>query len=691
MNPPAPLRLVSTRPFADIPWTPADHFRLFILGVVAHIIQECANGDIAAALEAHPFLSSYHDEIIEHLAGDSLTPVLWRNATLKWEEQSPNPLPLRSLLGSGLERIDLELLLAAGLVEEDPRFAQVFERDGGHERRPTLGLLLAWWRTADDGSDRVETVRRALLELVRRGLVEVQNPNVPRPDWILTVPHALWDCMRGEPPHVRWLTLTPAKALPQFKSYIAPEVTRVQCEELPALLHSHPEHVLAVRGPRNNGRKTLLGCLAHALGKSMLVADADVFENESRWQLFGILCALLDAMPVVHCELAPGETRILPTLPFVVAPIGLVTSRHGAWSTDDARPIITIELPLPDVEARIAHCQTALPEPTQEILRPLAESARLTSGNIRRAAKAAVVISTLAQHETVTVADLQQACRGLQSARLEILAARLPVQGAMHDLSVDDPTREDLEALVTRCRMREQLANASATIAQGSVGVRALFAGNSGTGKTLAARLLAASLGKDLYRLDLASTVNKYLGETEKNLNQAFAAAEELDVVLLLDEGDSLMASRTDVGSANDRYANLETNFLLQRIESFDGILLVTSNAADRIDKAFARRMDVIINFRAPDEWRRYDILKTHLVDNNIDDDWLQEVSSRCALTGGQWRNVVAHARLLAIKEGSTINADSLYTALVREYRKSGGHCPLRAADVPRVTTTGRH
>jgi SpoVK/Ycf46/Vps4 family AAA+-type ATPase len=218
-------------------------------------------------------------------------------------------------------------------------------------------------------------------------------------------------------------------------------------------------------------------------------------------------------------------------------------------------------------------------------------------------------------------------------------------------------------------------------VAQGGVGVRALFAGGTGTGKTLAARLVASSLGKDLYRVDLSAAVNKYLGETEKSLDQAFAAAEELDVVLLLDEGDALMANRTDVGSSNDRYANLETNFLLQRIESFDGILIVTSNAADRIDHAFARRLDVVITFRAPDEWRRYEILKLHLGCDAIDDAWLQQVACRCALSGGQLRNVAADARLLAMREGGALRDEHLYAALTREYRKRGATCPLRPAD----------
>ena len=163
--------------------------------------------------------------------------------------------------------------------------------------------------------------------------------------------------------------------------------------------------------------------------------------------------------------------------------------------------------------------------------------------------------------------------------------------------------------------------------------------------------------------------------------------------MLLLDEGDALMAGRTDIGSSNDRYANLETNFLLQRIESFDGILLVTTNAADRIDKAFSRRMDVVINFRPPDEWRRYDILKLHLateadaVPDEVDDDWLQQMACRCALTGGQLRNVVSHARLLALQAGGGMHTEHLFAALQREYRKTGGSCPLRPADTAQRVT----
>jgi SpoVK/Ycf46/Vps4 family AAA+-type ATPase len=210
-------------------------------------------------------------------------------------------------------------------------------------------------------------------------------------------------------------------------------------------------------------------------------------------------------------------------------------------------------------------------------------------------------------------------------------------------------------------------------------GVRALFTGPSGTGKSMAARLLAAGLGKDLYRLDLSAVVNKYLGETEKNLERALSRAETLDVILLIDEGDALLAQRTDVGTSNDRYANLETNFLLQRLESFEGILVVTTNAEQRIDDAFERRLDAIINFTAPGPMERWAIWALHLPpDHRVDDELLQDVAVRCALTGGQIRNAVLHASLLALSGHEALHSGHLEVAVRREYQKAGGVCPLR-------------
>jgi SpoVK/Ycf46/Vps4 family AAA+-type ATPase len=281
--------------------------------------------------------------------------------------------------------------------------------------------------------------------------------------------------------------------------------------------------------------------------------------------------------------------------------------------------------------------------------------------------------------------DVRQAISSLNRQALDTLAVRLKNFGDWDQLAVGLETHRELENLRTRCCHREHLRDVvgTALAKQLSPGVCALFSGPSGTGKTLAARLLATSLQMDLYRLDLSTVVNKYIGETEKNLNQVFSRAEELDVILLLDEGDALLTQRTGVHTSNDRYANLETNFLLQRLESFEGILIVTTNAGERIDSAFQRRMDVVIDFSAPSPHERWAIWQLHLPANHaIDYSWLEEVAGRCMLSGGQIRNAALHASLLALDNGGIVTSGYLEAAIQREYRKSGGVCPLRSFEV---------
>jgi SpoVK/Ycf46/Vps4 family AAA+-type ATPase len=177
--------------------------------------------------------------------------------------------------------------------------------------------------------------------------------------------------------------------------------------------------------------------------------------------------------------------------------------------------------------------------------------------------------------------------------------------------------------------------------------------------------------------------VDKYLGETEKNLSAVFTRASELDAMLLVDEGDSLLTGRTDVRTSNDRYANLQTNHLLQLLESHDGVVVVTTNAGDRIDAAFARRLDVVVEFRPPDAALRWELWRLHLPsDHAVDPIALGEIASRCSLTGGQIRNAVLHAWLLALEDGADVIPGTRHVeaAVRREYRKIGAVCPLRGA-----------
>ena len=152
-------------------------------------------------------------------------------------------------------------------------------------------------------------------------------------------------------------------------------------------------------------------------------------------------------------------------------------------------------------------------------------------------------------------------------------------------------------------------------------------------------------------------------------------------MILLLDEGDALLTQRTSVTSANDRYANLETNYLLQRLESFEGILIVTTNANERIDTAFQRRMDTVVEFVTPEVPERRQIWRLHLLeDNAVSSAFLEEIIQRCQLTGGQIRNIALHAASLALGEKTSLNTKHLESAVRREYRKIGAICPLRGS-----------
>ena len=241
-------------------------------------------------------------------------------------------------------------------------------------------------------------------------------------------------------------------------------------------------------------------------------------------------------------------------------------------------------------------------------------------------------------------------------------------------------THAELLALAARCRQREQLgARAGKAFEALGPGVRALFKGPSGSGKTLAARTLAGVLGMDVWSIQLASIVSRYVGDSTKNLERVFGCAEELDIVLLLDEGDALLTRRTAVENSTDKYANLETNYLLQRLETFEGIIVITTNAAERIDAAFQRRMDIVIDFALPDAGERLMIWQLHLpLNHEIGLDQLHAVAERCVLSGGQIRNVALHASLLALENHSALTWTQCEAAIEREYRKQGAISPLR-------------
>ncbi len=361
----------------------------------------------------------------------------------------------------------------------------------------------------------------------------------------LLAPHALWELAAAAPaPRGHWRH-RPHASLLALEQLILPAGLRLAIAAAWRSPVGRPQ-LWVLRGGPGSGRGALAGALAQAMGLGLVEAV-----DAAMAPALGAAAAMLGAMPLVRFNPAPGEV-LQGTLP-AAAPRWLAAClpRHGALRVRG------------DAAERRLHWVQALAgrEPEPELL-----DLRLPRGTLHRVARRLRLDGPGAPGlcEQAVAAATEEGRHALEGIACAVAAA-----GPDEALALGDETREEFEALVQRCRHRDRLAAALPAAFGKASGVRALFKGPSGTGKTLAARQLAAALQRPLYRVDLAATVSKYIGETERNLERVFEAAEALDIVLLLDEGDALLAGRTGVTNATDRYANLETNYLLQRLEHY--------------------------------------------------------------------------------------------------------------------------
>jgi hypothetical protein len=270
---------------------------------------------------------------------------------------------------------------------------------------------------------------------------------------------------------------------------------------------------------------------------------------------------------------------------------------------------------------------------------------------------------------------LEEAFRRLARGPMDRLAVRVHPRFGWDDLVLPPQQTSLLHNIVERCVHREVVYTKWGMPAT-SKGVVAMFEGPPGTGKTMSAEIIANALGLDVYRVDLSSVVSKYIGETERNLERVFTAAEHGTMVLFFDEADSIFGKRTQVSSSHDRYANLETSYLLQRLESYDGLTILATNLPKNIDEAFRRRIHIVVNFPKPGPeerariWTRWLSTTNAAVDDDIDVAFLAE---HLELTGGNIQSAALSAAFLAAAAGSeAISMAFVVRALQREFTKAG-------------------
>ena len=271
------------------------------------------------------------------------------------------------------------------------------------------------------------------------------------------------------------------------------------------------------------------------------------------------------------------------------------------------------------------------------------------------------------------VGDWDAAVRRLAGGHLDELAIRIRPRRSWGDLVLSPEHSVQANELVARYRHRTTVYGPWGFPSVPSSGLTALFSGPSGTGKTMTAEVLAADLGLDLYRIDLSSVVSKYIGETEKNLERIFTAATAGNVVLFFDEADALFGKRSEVGDAHDRYANIEVSYLLQRLEHYDGLVILATNLRKNMDDAFLRRIDVAIEFDLPEpEQRRTIWEKVFPATAPIGDIDFDFLADRFDVSGGNISNAALAAAFLAADQGEPIGMEHVMLGMKREFQKLG-------------------
>jgi ATP-dependent 26S proteasome regulatory subunit len=601
-----------------------------------------------------------------------------------------------------LAPVDVELLAALATIERGTAFNPYTA--GKHEPlQADVAFLLALVGNDAPGS-RIGELRlrfSADAPLVAYGLVELSAQGTWSADPPLVykrvrVADRVLDFIEGalEPPAsllggTARFTAQPAGV----GDILMPDDPNVFVEQVARAL-ARTDQVVELIGAAGSGRKMIAGAAARALGRPLLVVDLGEIPVDAR-ALDAALRPLVreahlqDAVLVLDRanDYGDGEGqswifhKLAELLRRVQAPLAVVGERTPPWVGRLGRVRMTFAVPFPTAEVQrklwVRHLPAGVSLAPELSLESLVQRYSATGASIRDACDELGRLDVVYQRGGIAREDdVIAVVRTRLAHRLSSLASVVRTTLDWSDVILTDDVLAPVFEFLNYAAHRQKIFRDwgfDRKLPYGR-GLSALFSGPPGTGKTMICSLLAKELGLELYRIDLSQVVNKYIGETEKNLGRVFDEAARGQVMLLFDEADSLFAKRTEVKSSHDRYANLEVNYLLQRMEAHDGVVVMTTNAETAIDPAFRRRIRFRIRFPAPDEAQRLQlwmgmIPKEAKVAANLD---LKAVAQRFPLAGGNIMNALVRAATMAQAEGTQIEQRHLMRAAELEYAEMG-------------------
>lgn len=564
-------------------------------------------------------------------------------------------------VAEALDLDDVELLATAlcVAVDRDPRAARALAETqaplGGS--RPLLGFVATIF--AELGAD---AVALGCGPAVSAGLLRLGDESAALPERSLHLPLPILAALNGRAMPLDDVRPLRPRAIPLPASVIQEAKARAR------VMIRRESLGLVLRSANAVDALAVSDLVAKEIGLTLAGINGEVPAGLAPWLIAG------GRLPVFTPTLAPGQRWTVPVLAHYNGPWIVTPGMDGMIEAEGAPDDWT--LPVPSIGDRIQLWMEG--GVSRAIARKAAEGFRQGAGRIAEVSARAKLSAARRDADRPNWGDVTAGVASGTSS-LDALARRGAARIGDDALVLPPTLHQALHRLLDRARVRSTLADGlgPAIGSRYRPGVRALLVGESGTGKSLAAHWLATRLGLPLYRVDLAALTSKYIGETEKNLSAILGAAEHADVLLFFDEADALFGARTDVSDAHDRYANAQTNYLLQRIEEFDGIAILASNSRDRFDPAFTRRLDAILEFPMPNGPARRDLWIAHLGRRHtLTDADLDRLAVTVDLSGGYIRNIVLGAAARATVAGRVIAWSDLVPAVQDEFQKLGRPAP---------------
>ena len=570
----------------------------------------------------------------------------------------------------GLGQAERDLILAAALVEVSPEAARLVGLLNGQDRIQRLTLA----NLADLGHDPALAITafRKDRPLFGFGLLEAvgDGPLISR---TLRMPADVVGAILGMP----WAG-TPELVLLKSDTPAVPQKSSEAFASLSLSVAGDggKEAVVVISGPSDSGRRDLARALAATARSSAIEADTRKTDTPSDWVAVRRGTMLNDAVLILSIE---GELpdwkeaiRGLKVPIIVLSP----PESFASIATRLGRPAVPFEIPERDTRQRAELWRQVAPALPQETLDLVAARFDYGRRGVDRALRLATTEARLAGQSVPTKDDILAACDHLRTADFQGAAERLTCPYRREDIVLKPETEAEIELAISWARYGSALfgEDGPGRRLRAGQGLACLFAGPPGTGKTMAAQIVAREVNYALYRIDLSQIFDKYIGESEKRLAALFDEAERSRVALFFDEADSCFGKRTEIRDSHDRYANMGTNFLLQRLESFEGLAMLATNFAANIDDAFLRRLRVRADFAVPGPTERRRIWERLLPaeGERADDIDIEFLAEPFEIVGGEIRNAVYTGHLLAASEGEQLAMRHCVRGLWRELVKIG-------------------